>query len=292
MRARSSLLVATAGLLAGAMAVVACTPEPGEPPPMTKGFGDDFATTEHEDYFPIGPTAKHALSGTITCNACHDGFDSFQGFTCLGCHARNTSAEDALKDIHADYDAAFRLDDNYCYRCHPTGQRFASGGGDEGEGEGDAWNISPAEHGQYFPIDPATSDTHSGLRCGQCHADNGGDPTLTSCKNCHGSADHSDPGLVQIYDAHNTEAGCLECHAATPINPAIRPFSNHNAVSGPSGGFGTVHFNAITPATGCKHCHSTMQAEPKSWAIDFESHDCTTCHNHDPGCEPTSQDPC
>lgn len=297
MRARPALLVASPFIVVGALAAVACTPEPGPAPPMTKGFPDDFATVGHEPFFPIGPGAKHALSGTITCDGCHGGKETFKEFTCLGCHARNATARDDLESKHGGMGAAFQLEDSFCYHCHPRGERSGGSGG-EGEGEGDIWGISRAEHAPFFPVDSAAGDIHGGAGCGACHGDYGGDPMVTNCRGCHAAPTEADLFAAHtifdpIYTANNTETGCLECHAGTPINPAVRPFSNHNAVSGPSGGFGTNHF----APENCKVCHNTYQTEPKEWAIDFSTANCTAdCHGvndpHDAACTPGDQTGC
>lgn len=303
MRTRSLLPVAillfVAAPVAALVAAAACTPEEGPAPPMTTGFPDDFATVGHQPFFPIGPGANHALSGSITCNGCHGGRATFKEYTCLGCHARNATAEDDLESKHDGMNERFRLDDTFCYGCHPRGER--DGGGGEGEGEEDPWGISRADHAPYFPVDSAAGDIHGGAGCGTCHADYGGDPLPTNCRGCHASPDESDlfeahSIFQEIYDGNNTETGCLECHAGTPINPVVRPFSNHNAPTGPSGGYGTAHYADNRPDD-CKVCHNSYQDPPKAWAIDFSSFDCSyACHGtfgpHGTPCTPGDHSGC
>lgn len=293
MHARSALLVAALPFACGIIAVFACTPEEVAPPPITTGFPEDFATVGHDPFFPIGPGAKHALSGTIDCNGCHGGMDTFSEFTCLGCHARNQAGADDLSDKHEGMGDRFALEDARCYSCHPRGETYGGAGG-EGEGEGEGETMTRESHQPWFPV--ADSDTHGGVGCGQCHSDYGGDWSGTLCSECHledltvlTNTAHST--LSTIYEANDSTTGCRECHSSTPVeNILIMPFTDHNARTN---NYGISHY---LPEH-CRVCHTTRLAEPQEWAIDFSQVTCTAaCHGsgepHGAGCLPGNTGPC
>ncbi len=292
MRARTAWLIASPVIAVLCAAVVAGCPEAPSPPPMTQGVTPE----EHDPFFPIGPTDNHALerSGGVgqdafSCASCHTGTATFAEFTCLNCHAATTAVENALDAKHASARGYLKADAS-CYACHPRGSAaFVPA---EGEGEGE-----PFDHNaDAFPLPHGNN-----VGCADCHPGMFDTPPeySTRCAGCHLSAENqaaTNSGhalLADYYDGNNNETGCRECHATTPIDPAVRPFSNHNAVSGPSGGFGTSHFQ---PAS-CKVCHTSVQDPPKEWAIDFLESTCTAaCHGagepHGQGCSPGNQAGC
>ena len=121
MRARSALLVAALPVAAGVLAVFACTPEAVDPPPMTKGFPEDFATVGHSEYFPIDAAAKHRLDravagvGNLDCNACHGGGATFKEFDCATCH-RDTPSHALETTLPAGHTPGMN-----CRQCHGPG---------------------------------------------------------------------------------------------------------------------------------------------------------------------------
>lgn len=223
-----------------------------------------ITTAEHDGYFPISGTAPHALGVVartglpISCEGCHGGTDSFRVALCIGCHQLDAVP---LPVAHGGV-AGFELVDTSCLACHETGLR----GSEVGVGDHSA---------RRFPID--ADDVHGGpaylARIG----------TESSCNACHPAANRFTPLCAECHAADTTPLAithqgvirtfvndsvkCKECHADTPINPAVRPVSNHDLL-----------FPVNHHAAKCTDCHSSHRPVPQAWAIDFAVALCTKCH--------------
>lgn len=290
MRARLPLAVLGLSVIASGALMGSGCPETPPAPPMTLGLG----APEHESFFPIGTGAHHELeraavyrAGNITCSACHPPGPTFEEFTCLTCHAGTNAAENQLDTAHASA-RGYSKEDASCYACHPRGEAVPQAA--EGEGEGEVFDHDR----DAFPVIDANA-THNGITCAQCHADVGGDYSVTLCWGCHQGdtaptifekhqpAQPAGVGtqLGAIFDGDHSETACRECHATTPT---FR-LSNHEGFMFPQ--------HPASPE--CKDCHRSRQEEPKEWAIDFQSTTCTNttgCHSSEPTCSAANREGC
>lgn len=259
------------------VAADACAPYE---PPLTRGL----TAKEHEEYFPIDTDDPHALEAAspdgaaISCTSCHDGTASFETAVCLRCHEL-----DATPLVTAHFDVAgYEAVDASCLRCHPRG--------DTSDVPGLDIRGVDVHNELWFPIGPDSA--HGGEAYAARIA-----PGESSCSSCHVSAEDRSQMLclechlrdeVPIAEAHgpdsplgerrllrtsfdlaNDSKGCQECHAETPIHPAVRPVTNHAAAAG----IETDHHRAT-----CKECHQSRLPPPKEWAIDFRATSCIPCH--------------
>lgn len=258
-------------VIAVAVAVAAgCDDEP----PLTLGI----TAEEHQAYFPITAATPHALGAAapnglpISCEGCHAGTDSFRTALCVSCHQFDAVP---LFVAHGAV-AGFEIVDASCLACHPTGDRGEAAGV---ENHSELW----------FPID--ADDAHGGpaylarveagqSSCTACHA-SVEDRSLPLCAGCH-AADTiplatAHQGVIRTFI--NDSVKCKECHADTPINPAVRPVSLHDSI-----------FPVNHHAAKCTDCHSQHRAEPQPWAIEFGIALCTRCHIA--ACTPGNQGAC
>lgn len=240
-------------------------------------------------------SGKHSGAAGGTCLACHPSQKGeptpwaadWKQTSCTGCHvqvAGGTAFHDdwaGLKPIHAGVAlypatqptaAAFSA---ACKQCHPTG---TSG--------------LPADHGDYFSVAAGSKHAFPGPRittCLDCHTSaNRLDTTAFRCAACH--ANDATPlatGHASVPDFAGTTdpVKCLACHADGRL-----PATTTNAVVTVSGhalaahGF-TIGTGAHAGAAGgkCLTCHPTNRvpsATPPHWdyARDWRQTTCTGCH--------------
>ncbi len=186
--------------------------------------------------FPIASGA-HAYTD---CNSCHGDFDTFQQFSCLGCHEHSWELTDPRHASVPDY----AWDSTKCYDCHPDGQA-----------EG-------VDHTAIFPIQ--AGDSHGGLACGTCHVD----PTnrhVVDCLTCHPAAT-IDPSHGSVGGYARDSALCLRCHG----DSQVKPVSTHLPFAILSG---YKHYRSS-----CLTCHPVARTD-KPFAQDFNPFDCLSCHS-------------
>ena len=216
---------------------------------------------EHQAlFFPIA-SGSHA---GLTCDDCHGAADSFQKFTCTGCHAHS---REQMQLPHFGQVAGYQYDSRSCYGCHPASERVG------------------LNHQLRFPISAGSS--HAELLCGSCHV--GRDRKQVACRTCHTHAqDTTDPLHAGVADYRWENQACLECHPAAAV--ALRAVDH--AQRFPIG-VGTRH-----AGLGCASCHSTpgdrkvtsctgchTHEEPKTGLIhggvpgyQYTSAACLICH--------------
>lgn len=229
---RTMTLAGWMAALTGFAAAAGCL---ADAPPVNK-----FTTTDalsHETHFPIA-SGDHAEPD---CNRCHGEFDTFQQFSCIGCHEHDQAPTDAHHPGLTDY----VYNQTSCLTCHPRGE-----------------GVPDVDHGPYYPIGVGTS--HEPLRCGSCHGTAGdrGDWTRASCIDCH---EHSEAPMATTHTG-NTQyqwqtTACLACHrdgAAVSRDDHRRYYP-----IGP----GTEH-----ERTDCAGCH----IDPS----DRRVVSCVDCHEH------------
>jgi hypothetical protein len=233
----------------------------------------------HAKMFPIAVGDTHGPSvgqTTALCDACH--FDtttgkpaaSFTIFSCINCHVqvRSTVWHDdpaALKTFHLaagvvgfPVDPAAPAASVACRACHPTGLAV--------------------DHAKKFPLPHQNAAGTVVAKCADCHVDQA-DRTILACAGCHASTSPVVTGHAKVPDfvaadadaAHSASLRCLRCHADStlPITVATHtPFliegtGGHTGASGGS----------------CLACHPAFQVAPaKTFAADFKTTTCTTCH--------------
>jgi hypothetical protein len=256
-----------------ALSVLACEEEPK----LT--YGIDAKEHTERGYFPIDNVAVHALGkptfgGPMSCDSCHGGRNSFKEFKCFECH--NFDARSPIV-VHQGI-AGFVLDNQHCLSCHADGTK----GSEQGV----------ATHSERsFPI--RATDSHGSPAylarvkadqdaCTACHA-SVADRTLLRCAECH--AEDARP----LADAHaalsrsfeNDTVACKRCHGETPVNPAVRPLTEHRA----------NFFDPNHHESKCTECHAQAAEPPKQWTTNFAVATCQTCHTN-PACSPGNPRAC
>lgn len=193
-------------------------------------------TYETHKPFPIASGA-HAFTD---CNSCHGDFDTFQRFSCVGCHQHARSETDTRHARIPDYS----WDSTKCYACHPDG------------------TAAGVDHTAFFPIQEGA--THSGIVCSTCHVD----PTsrkVVDCIGCHTSAS-TDPKHGQVGGYARDSALCLRCHG----DSQVKTVSSHLPFAILSG---YKHYRSS-----CLTCHPVARTD-KPFAQDFNPFDCLSCHS-------------
>jgi hypothetical protein len=310
-------------LLLLVVAAVGCE----EQAPLTRGLtAEEHAAYYPINVGDVHALGKASPDGPapLSCTSCHSGGETFATSFCLRCHvfdavpAAGSAAVPGrpLAEVHAEV-ASFRAEDASCLACHPDGVR----------GNAQDVPSGPAHSDVNFPIDlgdahgpddggpyalsvartPAADTT-----CSACHASvELARRNEALCFECHALDTQVDGGvdigvahgplspppiaeqlrtsyeLIRTGDAARTNVGCKECHAETPINPAVRSSPDagpglitpaHIAVAG----IETNHHQAT-----CWQCHQSRLPAPKEWAIDFQTSSCICCHE-DLACTPDS----
>ncbi len=186
------------------------------------------------------------LQGTahegVDCNSCHGAFDTFTKFDCLTCH---TKAE--TDPIHSGV-GGYQYDSPACVQCHKDGS-FAH---------------------TLFPIGSKTS-----------HA--------ASCSGCHGSAKKSDLNGLKCASCHATRgvdakhSGILDYSASSPSCLRCHDQSKVARVASHPSGESTFRGNWNHPER-CLTCHPGILASPANsagatWAADWKSQGCNSCHS-------------
>jgi hypothetical protein len=208
-------------------------------------------------YFPIY-SGSH--QGTwADCKACHTNEQNFAEFTCITCHAQETTS-----DQHTGI-AGYSYTSTACLACHPTGEADGS-----------------FDHNQTnFPLTGA----HIGVECISCHA-NGYAGTPTNCFACHNedftaTVNPSHPALGLSND-------CVSCHTTDPDwEPA--QFDIHNDFYVLQGAHAVIanqcalchqgdYNNTPTTCAGCHMMDYTATTNPPHAATGFST-DCATCHS-------------
>jgi hypothetical protein len=123
-------------------------------------------TPETHTSFPI-VSGPHAVS----CNTCHGGFDSFQGFSCLDCHGHDVQAQ--TDELHlkiacgpGQNSGCYTYQSGACYSCHNQGARQAF------DHFGVAGNCASCHDvNANFAALPVPGFTHIAITqdCGSCH---------------------------------------------------------------------------------------------------------------------------
>jgi hypothetical protein len=217
---------------------------------------------DHDVFFPIF-SGEHAGQWD-DCTTCHTDPNSFQVFSCFGCHEHNRA------DTDEDHEGipGYNYNSQDCLICHPTGEAG-----------------SFVDHDAlYFPI---FTGAHSGQwsACSDCH-DNPADRSQFNCLACHqpittDNLHQSINGYVYLSTA------CFTCH---PDGSRVE-FTEHDAAYFPiySGNHGGVWDECsdchIDPANrsvfSCLTCHqqaATDNTHTGISAYSYESSACFACH--------------
>lgn len=148
-----------------------------------------LTVADHEKYFPIGPSAVHALGkqtedGAIACETCHAS-EAVEQVTCLGCHKHplpSPGDHDVNASLHLDAPdyptrvpagADLPTKSAGCLSCHKQGEallaHFPHGGIEPGES---SFCATCHDVGHPFAALPKPGFTHQdmgGADCGACH---------------------------------------------------------------------------------------------------------------------------
>ena len=237
--------------------------EPGEAYPefATCGACHDGATAPAIQWEPPEPRASslrftHSVHD-FGCETCHlpQGADHLEALsipqpeTCLGCHAPETSHQEAQQ----------------CGFCHAqvSDIRLTEQG------------RTPPFHGESFKLSHGAAASAGQPDCTSCHTEN----TCTQCHDGLGSsefhpinflASHGPEAYGRVSDCgtcHNTEAFCRECHLNLGFNQSSSFFSTFHNDQGL--GFFSHSFAARQDLESCVSCHQQT--------------DCMRCHSSQTG---------
>jgi hypothetical protein len=91
----------------------------------TTGAVNTTLTPDTHTFFPI-VSGPHA----VTCNTCHGGSDSFQGFSCFNCHGHDVQSQTDQLHIKVacgpgQTSGCYTYESSACYSCHTQGARQA-----------------------------------------------------------------------------------------------------------------------------------------------------------------------
>ncbi len=211
-------------------------------------------TFETHTAFPVAAGA-HARTD---CNSCHGDFDTFQEFSCLGCHEHSRDVTDPRHASIPDY----AWDSAKCYECHADG------------------TAAGVDHTAFFPIQAGT--THSGIACSTCHVV----PTnrkVVDCITCH-TAPETTPRHNGIPGYEWTSPNCLVCHPKGDVQGIdhtayfpIQAGASHSGIA-----CATCHMNPTNrKVVDCLTCHTAAETDPQHGKVGGYARDsarCVRCH--------------
>jgi len=255
--------------LAAATFLAACQ-QTAEAPKITMPTAAEHAVK----YFPIGAGTTHT---TTACDKCHSpdaGTTFFLQFNCIGCHRDATNGViSALASPHQSIDLTTAdpiTTSPRCYTCHSNGTT---------EGM-----TREAHSTTNYPI---ATGPHASVKCGECHGASRSVADL-QCNACHASGvatDHSDVrdySTAAVPGESAAPGPCLQCHYMGVTGSGsgiVQPVSTHPSWREGGGDSQSItsdpHFSKTW---GCLYCHPNLKSSPNSWATDFTTNDCDTCH--------------
>jgi len=233
------------------------------------GSVDTLPPSAHT-YFPITASDVHALGGAnvATCADCHTDPSNLANVRCAGCHGH----EQASMDPQHAHSSTYTFASTACLGCHPDGTAGAATGD------------------LRFPIGAGTAHAYSSkaqtaaMKCDDCHGATRTSIAQLKCKSCHTSG-----ATANLATAHSSvkdylaavETGapaptsCLQCHDMGDVHEVAAHPTWKNATQTTSDSITTSPHASAT--WGCLYCHPSLQSSP-TWAADFTSTDCNTCH--------------
>jgi hypothetical protein len=249
--------------LALVLALVAgCTSEQNDP-----SRTQTVSATNHP-FFPIAAGATHAISATMTCDACHaPGGQSFTDVSCTTCHTHETAVTDRL---HLSV-GMYSNDSHACLTCHPASDKFAF----------DHASINSQcamchDVGAAFASLPQAGFTHPdmlGQDCATCHNTSrwdqaSGGPTQNASDPVHDVVldalvpTWSTTTIAAVSPLHQVLPMTMN-HASTEIDPSALSTCNNCHVGATAGVFfpGTLHSSlanlTLPQPSACGSCHSS-----------------------------------
>jgi len=202
--------------------------------------------------FPISTGSVHAGIG---CSSCHGATKAVANLRCTSCHvgARPHGTQALTDSLHATV-SGYVYASPACYGCHKNGSLPL-----------------PTNHNvDYFPV---TGTKHATSACSQCHGKDKLVASLTCTSGtCHpqsaSAAQHAAIPTVSRGSITNyswTPAYCVRCHG----NGQVNRIASHPRSEGGIDGENHSPF--------CLTCHPSLRRD-KTWAADFSSNSCSTCH--------------
>lgn len=223
----------------------------------------DITGLHQKSRFPL--LGAHRMAACVDCHKSESlaRYD-VSGVNCIDCHRQVYHATTNPNHIQAGFSED-------CSTCHPVNAM--------------QWTGAGFNH-NFF----ALVESHSGLKCSDCHTTPKYADASPECSSCH-KADY----LATKNPSHTASNFPLTCENCHTLAPGWKPASFDHSKFPLTLGHSSVDCNqchkngnfANTP-TDCYACHQTdynNTTNPKHPALSFSTA-CTTCHTTNPGWKP------